>query len=126
MNIKCSDYKSASMQILLHHVYEYKKGLRNLVLHTLSAEHEHLVHELLQRKEIAYVIRPVNARKINVFFGHTACVSIIKSFGSKPLNEYSHEQDFILGTMLGYDGIQQCDRYLKRKNSMAFDVKEAS
>ncbi|MEW6094981.1 MAG: DUF2023 family protein, partial [bacterium] len=26
-------------------------------------------------------------------------------------------EDFILGILLGYDQIQQCQRYLKRKNS---------
>ncbi len=36
MRIKIEDYKSAEMQILMHHVYEYKKGLRNLVLHTMN------------------------------------------------------------------------------------------
>ncbi len=109
-----SEYKDADMQILLHHVYEYKKGLRNLVLHTLSNTHKTLVNELLTRKQIDYLLLPVGDKKINVFFGHKACVEIIKSFGEKPLNEYSDEQDFILGTMLGYDGIQQCDRYLER------------
>lgn len=115
MNVQCSDYKDADLQILLHHVYEYKKGLRNLVLHTLSADNEPLVHELLQRKSISYLLHAVNGHKINVFFGHPACVDIIKSFGNKPLYDYSDEEDFILGTMLGYDGIQQCDRYLQRR-----------
>jgi len=28
------------------------------------------------------------------------------------------EEDFILGTMLGYDRVKQCERYLKRKKSL--------
>ncbi len=31
MPIACADYNTAEMQILLYYVYEYNKGLRNLV-----------------------------------------------------------------------------------------------
>ncbi len=109
------DYKSAEMQILVHHVYEYKKGLRNLVLHTISHKERESTEELLKRKGINYYTQTLSSGKINVFFGEVNCVEIIKSFGNKSLNEFTDEEDFILGTMLGYDRKQQCDRYLKRK-----------
>jgi hypothetical protein len=31
------------------------------------------------------------------------------------LSNLTDEEDFILGTMLGYDRVKQCERYLKRK-----------
>ncbi len=115
MQITCADYKTAEMQILLHHVYEYNKGLRNLVLHTMSANEQYKTEELLTRKGISYFLAAVNSRKINVFFGKEQCVKIIESFGEKSLSDFTDEEDFILGTMLGYDRTQQCDRYIKRK-----------
>jgi hypothetical protein len=32
------------------------------------------------------------------------------------LNELSDEQDFMLGVMLGYGRLVQCDRYLQRRS----------
>lgn len=113
--ITCTDYKSAEMQVLLHHIYEYKKGLRSLVLHTMSAEEQIKTEELLSRKGIPYVFQYVNEKKINVFFGKKQCIQIIEKFSKKSLSKFSDEEDFILGIMLGYDRTQQCERYLKRK-----------
>ena len=115
MQITCADYKTAEMQVLLHHVYEYKKGLRSLVLHTMSADEQYKTEELLTRKKISYFLQHVNSRKINVFFGKEQCVKIIESFGNKLLSDFTDEEDFILGIMLGYDRTQQCDRYIKRR-----------
>jgi len=115
MRIKIEDYKSAEMQILMHHVYEYKKGLRNLVLHTMNRREKGITEDMLTRKGIAYYMQQLDSGKINVFFGNTQCVKIIESFGHKTLNDFTDEEDFILGTMLGYDRMQQCERYLKRK-----------
>lgn len=116
MKISCADYKSGDMQILLHHIYEFKKGLRNLVLHTMNKSEQYIAEDLLMRKGICYIIREVSKSKINVFFGKIQCVRIVESFGNKSLANISDEQDFILGIMLGYDRTQQCDRYVKRKN----------
>ena len=115
MQIKCIDYKTEEMQILLHHIYEYNKGLRSLVLHTMSSSERFKTEELLTRKEISYSLQYVNSHKINVFFGKQQCIKIIKSFGDKSLSNFTDEEDFILGVMLGYDRTQQCDRYIKRK-----------
>ncbi len=115
MQITCNDYKTAEMQVLLHHVYEYKKGLRNLVLHTMSTNEQYKTEELLTRKGISYFMVRVNSKKINVFFGNKQCVKIIESFGDKSLSDFTVEEDFILGIMLGYDRMQQCNRYIKRK-----------
>lgn len=115
MQITCADYKTAEMQVLLHHVYEYKKGLRSLVLHTMSTDEQYKTEELLARKGIIYFLQPVNPKKINVFFGKKQCVKIIESFGKKSLSDFTDEEDFILGIMLGYDRTQQCERFIKRK-----------
>ena len=117
MKYNCSDYRSADMQILMHHIYEYKKGIRNMVLHTMKSEETHKAKTLLQNRGIIFYIQQVNERKINVFFGNTVCVNVIKSIGDKSLKDYTPEEDFILGTMLGYSRLQQCKRYVTQKST---------
>lgn len=104
------------MKVLCHHIYEYKKGLRNLVLHTMSSSEVAMAEEKLFRHNIAYFIQYVTPQKVNIFFGKEQCVKIIQSFNRKSLAEFTDEEDFMLGIMLGYDRIQQCERYLIRNS----------
>ncbi|MBN2039797.1 MAG: DUF2023 family protein [Spirochaetes bacterium] len=103
------------MKILSHHIYEYKKGLRNLVLHTMEASQMDTAINKLESGNIDYVIHYVdkNKIKVNIFFGKKECVNIIKSFGTFKVSELTAEEDYILGIMLGYDRLAQCERYLK-------------
>lgn len=103
------------MKVLSHHIYEYKKGLRHLVLHTLDANLRFEAEAKLRQRNISYVIRQVTETKINIFFGDEACIEVIRAIGDKKLNEFTPEEDFILGIMLGYDSLKQCDRFLKLK-----------
>lgn len=104
------------MQVFSHHLYEYKKGLRSLILHTAKAELKPLFVKKLERNGIAYLIQDIDDSKFNIFFGDENCVNVVSRF-DMPLNKLSDEQDFILGIMLGYDRILQCRRYLSRKKS---------
>ncbi len=103
------------MEVFRHHIYEYRKGLRGLVLYTGKSELRHEIVKKLEEYNISYLVSNVSEDKINVFFGDPECVSIVKSFGDKPLYEFTDEEDFILGIMLGYCRKQQCKRYIKRK-----------
>jgi Protein of unknown function (DUF2023). len=102
------------MTVLMHHIYEYKKGLRNLVLHTMSTADRIQAEIRLQHQHIAYHVCVVSETKINIFFGAAQCVEVVRKFGDKRLNRFTPEEDFILGIMLGYDRLQQCNRYLQR------------
>lgn len=101
------------LRVFSHHIYEYKKGLRNLILTTEKEVNQPVIEQRLKREKISYLIQKVNEGKINVFFGNPSSIKVIESFKQPKLNEYTPEQDFILGTLLGYDKVQQCDRYLK-------------
>ncbi len=107
---------SENTHVFLHHIYEYKKGLRNLILHTTSQENERKIRERLDREQIAHVIYPLGKKKINVFFGASICIKVIEKIGKVHLHDYSDEEDFMLGIMLGYDRKKQCERYLQRKD----------
>ena len=107
------------MKIFLHHIYEYHKGLRSMILHTMASAHREQMEEQLRRKNIAYRVYPLGNSRINVFFGARECVAVIDTIGKTSLADYTPEEDFILGTMLGYSRLQQCERYLKQVEKKA-------
>lgn len=103
------------MEIFYHHIYEYQKGVRNLILHSTSRENLNLVRNKLTSENIAFLIYPLGKEKINIFFGDPECIAVIKKIGKISLTDYTPEEDFILGIMLGYDRRKQCSRYLQMK-----------
>lgn len=46
----------------------------------------------------------------------------IRHIITRPLNQLTPEEDFILGAMLGYDICQQCKRYCGKKESIKIAV----
>ena len=102
------------MKVFRHHIYEFRKGLRNLVLYTGESTERTAIETRLRRERIASVVQPCGTARINVFFGNSACVEIVRRFAARPLNQWSPEEDFMLSVMLGYDRIQQCLRYARR------------
>jgi hypothetical protein len=102
------------MEVFRHHIYEYKKGLRRMILHTAPSCERELMEAKLRSLAIAYFIMPVAPSKINVFFGDSDCVRVIRSFNIESLSSLTREQDFILGALLGYDLKLQSRRFLSR------------
>lgn len=103
----------ADLRVFHHHIYEYRKGIRNLILTTEKGKYRDYIENRLKNERIDYVIHEIADNKINVYFGEKSCVDVVKTFNPK-LNKLTPEQDFMLGIMLGYDRVKQCDRYLKR------------
>lgn len=103
------------MKVFIHHIYELKKGLRRLVLHTCPVEDLPEIERKLQSDSIAYLIAPVTRDKANVFFGDALCIGVLKEFSTLTLHRLSDQEDFILGVLLGYDLKQQCGRFLERR-----------
>nr|WP_320131393.1 DUF2023 family protein [uncultured Holophaga sp.] len=103
------------MRVLSHHIYEYEKGLRSLVLHTLPAAQEAEAVSRLRARGICHHIERVGQGHINIFLGDPLCVEVVQEICSKPLDHLSPEEDFILGIMLGYSRLGQCQRYLQRR-----------
>ncbi|WP_005037319.1 DUF2023 family protein [Holophaga foetida] len=103
------------MRVLAHHIYEYEKGLRSLVLHTLPSSLESGAVERLRRRGICFHVERVSESRINIFLGDPLCVEVVTRMCRKPLETLSPEEDFILGIMLGYSRLGQCRRYIQRK-----------
>ena len=103
------------MKVLMNHIYEYKKGVRRMVLFTFNKRYESFAIARLQHQNINYIVQPVGNDRLNLFFGKRECLDAIRLMVTKPLNQLSPEEDFILGAMLGYDLCAQCERYCERK-----------
>lgn len=106
---------SSEMKVLMNHIYEYKKGVRRMILFTCNRRFEQQACHRLCRQSIDYVVQPAGKENVNVYFGRRECLDAIRLFVTRPLNELSPEEDFILGAMLGYDICAQCERYCERK-----------
>lgn len=107
------------MDVFYHLIYEHSRGLRDLALYTVSPAQVELVEAELKHEGVAYWFRPLDDGRINVYFGHRACVDVVRSFGGCPHCRLTPEQDFMLGIMLGYDRTRQCERYLGRRRHCA-------
>ena len=97
------------------YILQLKKGLRKFALYTINKSEKKKIEDRLKKEKIPYLVYTVKKNNINVFFGNALCVEIIKTFGEKNLNDYTAEEDFMLGIMLGYGLIPQAKRYLKYK-----------
>ena len=102
-------------KVLANHIYEYKKGVRRMILFTCNRRFEQMACHRLYRQSIDYVVQPAGKENVNVYFGRRECLDAIRLFVTRPLNELTPEEDFILGAMLGYDICAQCERYCERK-----------
>lgn len=104
------------MQVFHHLIYEYKKGVRDMMLCTLPADWEDMVKGRLERNKICFMIQKLSNGNMNVFFGKKECLIVAnKICKNKPLNLLSPEEDFIIGTLLGYSLSEQCQRYCKKQ-----------
>jgi hypothetical protein len=105
----------ADMKVLMNHIYEFKKGVRNMILFTFNQRYKDYAEKRLQSNGISYIIQPVGNDRLNLFFGKRECLDAIRMMVTRPLNQLTPEEDFILGAMLGYDICAQCERYCERK-----------
>lgn len=103
------------MKVLMNHIYEYKKGVRQMVLFTFNKRYEDYATARLKRQNISYILQPVGNDRINLFFGRKQCLEAIRLMVTRPLSQLTPEEDFILGAMLGYDICAQCEHYCERK-----------
>lgn len=100
------------MEVFRHHIYEFKKGLRNLILHTAPESDLPEIIRTLQSQKISYKVERLHNGYVNVFFGSTDCIKVLEIIGEKKLTDFTKEEDFILGIMLGYGRLEECRRYI--------------
>lgn len=107
--------QALDMKVLMNHIFEYKKGVRQMILFTCNARYEDFAVNRLKSQGIEYIIQRVGNSNINIFFGKKQCLDAIRIIVDKPLVRLSPEHDFIIGALLGYDICCQCERFCERK-----------
>jgi Protein of unknown function (DUF2023). len=105
------------MKVLNNHIYEYQKGVRQMILYTLNRRYASSAIQRLERQHISYILQPAGTDTVNLFFGREECLKAIRMVVTRPLNELTPEEDFMLGALLGYDIRMQCERYCQRKSN---------
>ena len=103
------------MKVLMNHIYELRKGVRQMVLFTCNKKYGEQVAGRLKSRGIPYVLQQVGQQNLNFYFGRRECLEAIRLIITRPLYQLTPEEDFILGAMLGYDICAQCERYCQRK-----------
>lgn len=88
-----------------------------MVLHTINKRLEPFAINRLKDQNIDFFVQPLSDKRVNIFFGRKECVDMVSKMINRPLNELTAEEDFILGTLLGYDLTVQCERYCSRKRA---------
>ena len=110
-----SEVVPTDMRVRSEQIYQYKKGVRNMVLYTFPDRYQQQAIDKLERQKIDYLVQPIGNKRINLFFGRRECMDVVRTFIDQPLHQLSPEEDFILGALLGYDICGQCKRFCKLK-----------
>ena len=110
-----SEQKRNELGVFFHMMYELNKGLRSLALLTTTTENFEIIKERLDRCSYEYILEKLKSGYVNIFFGTKECIEVLKKFKKNSLRDFSPEEDFILGVLLGYNVQKQCKRYINRK-----------
>lgn len=102
------------MELFKNLIYEYKKGMRDLSLHTCKTQDSEEFTHILDVLKTKYKIFEINKDKVNIFFGDPECLNILEHFSSNKLDKITPYEDFILGIMLGYSRKEQYERILNK------------
>ena len=93
--MKVTEINPVELKVFLNHIYEYKKGVRQMVLYTTNKKYKTFAINRLKSQRIPFVIQPVDEERINLFFGKAECINAIRLMVTRPLNLLSPEEDFI-------------------------------
>ena len=66
------------LEIFNQLIYEYQKGMRDMVLYTCSSKFRNEIEILLKKHGLLYKIYALSDEKINVFFGAEPCIKILE------------------------------------------------
>lgn len=65
--MKVTEINPVELKVFLNHIYEYKKGVRQMVLYTTNKKYETFAVNRLKNQRIPFVIQPVDEERINLF-----------------------------------------------------------
>lgn len=119
-DMTAADINLSNLKVFLNYIYELKKGIRKMALFTTNRRYRDFAVQRLDSQKIDYVLQEVSgSNNINIYFGASECMDVIRIMVDRPLHLLSPEEDFMLGAMLGYDISVQCRRFCDRKGRAA-------
>ena len=68
----------ALLKVLMNHIYELQKGVRQMVLFTCNKKYGDQTVERLESQGIPYVLQPAGRQNLNVYFGKRECLEAIR------------------------------------------------
>lgn len=74
----------SDLRVLSEQIYQYKKGVRKMVLYTFPERYRQQALDKLERQGIDYFVQPVGNSRINLFFGRKECMDTIRKFIHQP------------------------------------------
>lgn len=57
----------ADLKVFLNHIYEFKKGVRRMVLYTTNKRYKEFAVKRLASQRIKFIVQPVDEERINLF-----------------------------------------------------------
>ena len=65
-----SDINPVELKVFLNHIYEFKKGVRQMVLYTTNRKYEDFAVKRLTNQKINYIIQPVDRKSTRLNSSH--------------------------------------------------------
>ena len=87
----------AMLKVLMNHIYELQKGVRQMVLFTCDKRYGDQTVERLESQGIPYVLQPAGQKNLNVYFGRRECLEAIRLIVTRPLNQLTPRRILSLG-----------------------------
>ena len=85
-----------------------------MILFTVNDRYVGEAVKRLKAEDIDFELQEVGNGRTNIFFGRSECIEVVRRMITRPLQQLSPEEDFILGALLDYDICMQCERFCKR------------
>ena len=82
----------ADIKVFLNHIYEFKKGVRRMVLYTTNKRYKDFAVNRLANQRIKFIVQQVDDERINLFFGCDECIEAIRLLVNRPLNQLTPEE----------------------------------
>ena len=73
-----------------------------MILFTVNDRYVGEAVKRLKAEDIDFELQEVGNGRTNVFFGRSECIEVVRRMITRPLQQLSPEEDFILGALLGY------------------------
>ena len=77
----------ADLKVFLNHIYEFKKGVRRMVLYTTNKRYKEFAVKRLASQRIKFIVQPVDEERINLFFGCDECIEAIRLLVNRDMSQ---------------------------------------